>query len=202
MNAGYEPDVSRETLERLHLLQELVLAEAQRQSLVAPSTIPSFWERHVLDSLQLVKLAPGGGLWVDIGTGAGFPGLVAAVARPAPTLLIEPRKLRADFLRRAAAELACQNVTIIQRQAEKVDACSATVISARAVAIPERLFAAAVHLSSPDTLWLLPRGKGAQAELEEAVGNWQGKFSVVPSRIEPGAGIIIASQVAKRRSRM
>ena len=103
-------------VERVARFLEIVREESGRQNLVAASTLPNLWFRHGLDSAQLVELAEGReGLWIDIGTGGGFPGMVVAILRDSPTLLVEPRQKRASFLRDAADALGLANVRVEQK---------------------------------------------------------------------------------------
>ncbi|RZM33276.1 MAG: 16S rRNA (guanine(527)-N(7))-methyltransferase RsmG, partial [Sphingomonas sp.] len=90
-----------EATERLNAFVAMVVEEAPHQNLIAPSTIPTIWDRHVVDSLQLIALAgadTSAKRWLDIGTGGGFPGMVVALVREGPVDLVEPRRRRADFL--------------------------------------------------------------------------------------------------------
>ncbi len=99
-------DVSRETFARIEAYVDLLRAEATRQNLIAPSTIEAVWDRHILDSAQLVRFEPRrGASWADIGSGAGLPGLIVALLTDGPITLIEPRRLRAEFLRTAVQQL-------------------------------------------------------------------------------------------------
>lgn len=95
-------DVSRDAMERLDALRAAVIAENDRQNLVSAASIPEFWTRHIVDSAQLIGFAgpdaPMGGAWLDLGTGAGFPGMVIAILRKSPIMMVESRKLRVDFL--------------------------------------------------------------------------------------------------------
>lgn len=187
--------VSRETL--LHHFLEAVIEESTRQNLIAGATIPRIWQRHVVDSAQLVPLSKGAGdgLWIDIGTGAGFPGLVAAILTDRPVLLIEPRRKRAEFLERSVLLLGLAlRVRVAQGKAENIQA-SATVISARAVAALPALFSVAHHLSTPNTLWLLPKRRSAQAEVAAAKAAWQGTFHVEQSLTDPDSFIVVAERV-------
>ncbi|HVL78321.1 MAG TPA: RsmG family class I SAM-dependent methyltransferase, partial [Sphingomicrobium sp.] len=98
--------VSRETFARVELFVHLLREEAQRHNLVSRSTLDALWQRHILDSAQLVRFEPmAGASWVDIGSGAGLPGLVVALLVDGPVTLIEPRRLRAEFLTGAAEAL-------------------------------------------------------------------------------------------------
>lgn len=188
--------VSRETYARIERYVEILIAENTNQNLIAPASIDHIWARHIVDSAQL-RFAEPGGLWIDVGSGAGLPGLVIAAIRDAPMLLVEPRRKRAEFLTRTAAALGLKNVRIEQRDIRKVSAC-ASVISARAVAELSAIFDMAAHLSRPETQWVLPKGRNALIELESARDAWQGAFHVEPSVTENGSMIIVATGIARK----
>src|ERR1041384_6012556 len=104
-----EYDVSRETMARLDRFAALLREENERQNLVSRTSLDRLWLRHIADSAQLLRFAPSPtASWVDLGTGAGFPGLVVALLHRGPVTLVEERRLRADFLRRAAESLAVE----------------------------------------------------------------------------------------------
>jgi 16S rRNA (guanine527-N7)-methyltransferase len=193
-------NVSRETLEMLDRYVALLIEENQRQNLVAVATIPELWTRHIVDGAQLFGLAERKGSWCDIGSGPGLPGLVIAILGGRPMTLNEPRKLRADFLRRAVADLGLDNVSIddgkVERMVGKFD-----FITARAVARLDKLFGMACHLAHSETKWILPKGEKAQSELVEARGSWQGSFRLVPSRTHPASAIVVAEHVQRRGKR-
>lgn len=195
-------DVSRETFERLERYVELLLVENERQNLIARSTIDEVWRRHILDSAQIVRFAPrADSSWLDIGSGAGLPGLVIAILTEGPVALVEPRKLRADFLIQAAQALGLS--ARVGVHAAKVERITGTfdVITARAVASFEALLMISRHLSTDKTRWLFPKGKSAQSELDDARRTWQGEFRLEPSRTDPEAAIIIAEHVQRRGKR-
>ena len=193
-------DVPRGTLERLDALVSFLREENEKQNLVARSSLDSVWNRHIFDSAQLLPFAPtGAATWLDIGSGAGFPGLVTALLFEGTTTLVEPRKLRAEFLR-AAAELMglTGRVSIFGGKIEALPSAHFDVISARAFAALPALFTVSERFAAPRTRWVLPKGKNAKTELEEAESLWQGKFSLEPSRTDPDAWIVIAEQVRRR----
>lgn len=187
--------VSRET--RLAAFVELLRDEAARQNLIAPSTLDQVWARHIVDSAQLLAHAPEHGLWLDIGSGAGLPGLVVALLRDAPMELVEPRKLRTDFLSRAAVELGLTQVAVDTAKIERTSG-PAAVISARAVAQLTDLFRIAAHRSTSSTVWVLPKGRNAQSEVAEARRKWHGSFHVEPSITAPDSLIVVAREVRPR----
>lgn len=174
-----------------------VVVENERQNLVSPSTIGSIWNRHVADSAQLALLDGSAGLWIDIGTGGGFPGLIVAVVRAAPMLLVEPRRKRAEFLAAMARDLDQTHVRVVASRVEVVRE-TATVISARAVASVEKLFDAGQACAMQDTRWLLPRGRIEQADLLAIERDWQGTFHVKQSVTDPVSSILVAEGVSRR----
>lgn len=188
----------RKAVDRLERLAQIVERESERQNLVARSTLSAIWSRHIVDSLQLLDFAPAAKSWLDVGTGAGFPGLAIAAAEPErPMTLVEPRRLRADYLRAAASELELGEVIVETAKVERVTA-KVSVISARAVARTTALIASAAHCADKNTVWLLPKGRNAQEEVAEARQKWHGVFHVEHSLTDPDSSIIIVSGVRAR----
>ena len=189
-------NVPRETLAGLDRLVTLVLDEASRQNLISAGTVPTIWTRHVLDSAQL-HLHAEGETWLDIGTGAGFPGLVNAVIARRRHILVEPRRTRADFLFRVADELDLP-VEVMTTPVERLSNVSPDIITARAVAPLPRLLASAHHLSGSESLWLLHKGRSAQEEVEAARGAFHGRFETIPSLAAPDSFLVRAIGVKPR----
>lgn len=185
---------------QLQLLVDLVRAETANQSLIAASTLDHIWVRHVMDSAQLVPIAPVEGTWLDIGSGAGFPGLVAALLRPARTVLIEPRRLRATFLNHAARTLELHHVEVIVAKVEAVTE-QAAVISARAVAPVEKLLHGASGCATTSTRWLLPRGRIGEVEVAALRRRWRGQFHVEQSLTDKGSAILVLDGVYQKSGR-
>lgn len=198
LSAVSKRDVPRETLAALERYAALLSKENEQQNLVSASTVAQLWERHISDSAQLLACAPRAGTWCDIGSGAGFPGLVIALISQEHMTLIEPRRLRSDFLERCVSELGLQRVEVKVGKAEAV-AGKFDFITARAVASLDRLFAMTIHLAHHQTRWILPKGQSAKSELDEVRRNWQGEFQLVPSQTHEGASIVIADGVRPRR---
>ena len=189
--------VSRETVERLETYIRLLMDENQRQNLISSGTLLQLWERHIIDSAQLVRFEPrDGASWVDVGSGAGLPGVVIACIVSGPVVLLEPRRLRADFLFRVVAELGLK-AEIAQAKAERVNGVF-DVITGRAVAALPRFLDLCAHLSTRKTRWVLPKGRAAQSELEEARRAWQGVFHVEPSVTDAESRIIVGTEVRAR----
>jgi len=192
-------DVSRETLDRLNRYVALLLEENERQNLIGRSTLDQVWQRHVLDSAQLVRFAPRpDSSWLDIGSGAGLPGLVVAILTEGPVALVEPRRLRVEFLQRAANALGLgERVAVYAARAERITG-TFDVITARAVASLDDLLRISLHLSTDKSVWLFPKGKSAQSELAEARRSWQGDFRLEPSVTSSEAAILVASKVRRK----
>lgn len=178
-------------------LLDLILTENRIQNLIAPSTEASIWVRHALDSAQLLPLAPMSGLWVDVGTGAGFPGLVVALLRRLPTILVEPRTRRFQFLERATRILKLSHVEVVQAKVEKLS-LDASVISARAVTSIEKILAMAGGCATMKTRWVLPRGVITDSDLAALRANWNGMFHVKRSVTDPSSVILVANGVSRR----
>jgi 16S rRNA (guanine527-N7)-methyltransferase len=193
-------DVSRETYDILSELVLLVKSESTRQNLVSASTIDDIWNRHVLDSVQLIG-ASNGAPWLDLGTGAGFPGLVIAAFSVGDVILVEERRLRYEFLSRAVDRLGLKNVTVIGDKIERVAGFSAKTISARAFAPLDKIFAVSYRFSTKKTRWILPKGRKAQEELESVRTTWHGNFRLEPSVTDPTSSIIIAENVSPKDRR-
>jgi 16S rRNA (guanine527-N7)-methyltransferase len=195
-------DVSRETFKQIETYIDLLKAESARQNLIAPSTIDAVWDRHILDSAQLAPLEPRSGVsWVDIGSGAGLPGMIVAILVEGPITLIEPRRLRAEFLRTAVQRLDLSDrVRIVSEKVERAVG-SFDVIAARAVAPLDGLLWMSHHLSTRETVWILPKGRNAQSELAQAKRSWHCDVRVEQSRTNPESEILVLTKVGVRKKR-
>ncbi len=191
---------------QLERFVDLLIAESVQQNLIASSTIPTMWVRHIADSAQLLSFDTrgGDGLWIDLGSGAGLPGLVIAILSSRPMLLVESRKRRCDFLRTVAAELGLANVEVVEAPLERIETRPASTISARAFAPLDRLLDLSARFSTESTRWLLPKGRNAVKELALLPQPWQRMFHVEQSRTDAesqilvGSGKIAAKQRGKR----
>lgn len=198
--------VSRETEAQFERFIALLSTAANEQNLIARSTFAHIWTRHIADSAQLLLFAGSAldGVWADLGSGAGFPGLVIALLDPRRSVvLIEERRLRIAYLTAMVDALGLsQRVTVIGAKVEQARLTpSPAVISARAFAPLSRLFALASPLSTEKTCWILPKGRMAQRELDEARKTWHGVFHVKPSVTDPEASIIVARDVRRKASK-
>lgn len=197
--------VSRETDERLEAFIAFLRAEMADQNLIAASTIDSIWTRHIVDSAQLLALlpqdaSPSQGRWIDLGSGAGFPGLIVAILSDWQVTLVESRAKRVDYLQRAVEMLGLKAQIIVEGSTlERVETAPFSVISARAFAPLPRLFALAQRFSTDKTFWLLPKGRNAAKEWDEARHDWNGNFRIVPSVTDGEAGILVGHLTGAQR---
>jgi 16S rRNA (guanine527-N7)-methyltransferase len=189
--------VSRETFERLERYIALLREENARQNLVSAATLGHVWDRHIFDSAQLVRYEPrAGASWIDIGSGAGLPGIVIACLSEGPVTLVEPRRLRAEFLHKVCESLDLA-ATVLCAKAESVEG-SFEVITARAVARLEQLLEISAHLSTRNTVWALPKGRSGQVELAEASRKWHFDAREEPSCTDLQSTILVLSGVGAR----
>jgi 16S rRNA (guanine527-N7)-methyltransferase len=189
--------VSRETSDRLDRFVDQLLVWQQRINLIASSTIPTIWTRHIADSLQLLALAPTAKIWADFGSGAGFPGLILACALAetpgARVHLVESNAKKAAFLREAARVTGAPAEIHPVRVVDFVDNLddSVEVVTARALAPLVELLANAYPLLKTGAVALFPKGQDVDAELTDAAKCWTIQTSLVPSLTDSKARIVI-----------
>jgi len=193
--------------ERLERFAAMLVDENARQNLIAASTIPHLWVRHIADSAQLLAFdrdRDSDGLWIDLGSGPGLPGLVVAILSGRPMLLVESRRRRCEFLRAVVVDLDLAHVEVAEAPLERVETRPAATISARAFAPLDRLIDLSARFSAESTHWLLPKGRNAVKELASLPPAWQKMFHVeqshtdADSQILVGRGRIVAKQRGKR----
>ncbi|MDP5307022.1 16S rRNA (guanine(527)-N(7))-methyltransferase RsmG [Paracoccus spongiarum] len=193
-------NVSRETLDRLTCYAALVRQWNPRINLVAPSTLAQLEARHIDDSMQIAQHAdPGDGVWADLGSGGGLPGLILAAIyadRPARFCLVESDQRKAAFLRTAIREMGLPNATVIARRIEAVDPLNAADISVRALApLPCLMPYMEMHLATQGQAWLM-KGENWRQEVSEARKLWRFDLDHFPSRTHPAAAILKISGVS------
>ena len=189
--------VSRETLSRLEAYAQLLIRWSARINLVGRDTLPDLWRRHILDSAQLYRWVPGSaGNLIDLGSGAGLPGLVLAILGVPGVELIEADSRKAAFLREAA-RIADADVTIRACRVEAVPPHPADVVTARACARLDRLLGLAERFLTLDTLCLFPKGERFADELTAARKAWTMNVSVEPSLSDRRGVILRLQQVAR-----
>ena len=177
---------------RLDAFAAMVASENAHQNLISPASVATMWSRHIVDSAQLIAFAPDGAThWLDIGTGGGFPGIVIALCWPGRTIMVEPRRRRAEFLGTAIAAFGLADRSTVH--AIKVEALTtpANVISARAVGSIEKLLQAAGQCATPATRWILPRGRSSTDDFGDAM------FHVEHSITDPASRIVLMDGTGK-----
>jgi len=190
--------VSRETLERLERYAALLERWQRRINLVAAGTLPDLWRRHMLDSAQLWPLvAERPGPVADLGSGAGFPGLVLAAMGADPVHLIESDARKAAFLREAAREMGVA-VTVHAARAEAMAPLGAATVTARALAPLPRLLPWAVRHLAPGGAAVLLKGRTAEQELTAARETWTIHAESLPSRTDAHGRILVLREIAPR----
>jgi 16S rRNA (guanine527-N7)-methyltransferase len=182
-------DVSRETIERLDKLASLLERWNPRINLVSRASIGSLWNRHILDSAQLLDLAPKTGRWVDLGSGGGFPGLVIALMSDRRMILVDADQRKCSFLRtvlretRAEADVVCGRI-------EDIEPLHADVLSARALAPLTTLLEYAERHLMPHGVALFPKGRTCEREIEDALAKRRFDCEKVPSTTDPEAVVL------------
>lgn len=195
---GFDPD----TIGRLECFEVILRHECEKQNLVSARTLDEVWVRHFVDSLQLLRDVPREtSTWLDLGTGAGFPGVALAIARPdIAVTCVESRALRTDYLARVVGELDLENCKIVHSRLQDVKTAEYGAISARAFAPLPKLLDLSTRFSTRDTEWRLPKGRSAAQELEELRG-WDHMFHVEQSLTEADAGIICGRLFGRKKGK-
>jgi 16S rRNA (guanine527-N7)-methyltransferase len=196
-----EPVVSRETEDKLQQLVGLLLRWSRSINLTAQADGGEIWRRHILDSLQLSpfltrRSAPG----IDLGSGAGFPGLVLAIATGWRFHLIEADQRKATFLREAA-RITSAPVTVHAQRIESLVLPRASVVTARALAPLPRLLELAAPFLDQNGVCLFLKGKTANDELTRARAEWHMQVSAIQSRTDSAACILQISEITRARQR-
>lgn len=196
--------VSAAVATRLDRYAAILLRTQAHTNLIADSTVPQLWTRHIADSLQLLPLAPNAKTWVDFGAGAGFPGVVIACAladTPGVTVhLVESRQKKAAFLREAVEATGAP----AEVHAERAENCGdrfagpAQVVMARALASLTVLCGYAAPLIAAGAVGLFPKGQDVEAELTEASKYWNIEAELIPSLTNPEARIVRITGLSKR----
>jgi 16S rRNA (guanine527-N7)-methyltransferase len=192
--------VSRETEARLARYETLLLQRNQTLSLISDTTADIVWTRHFLDSAQLLPLIPEPSRpLVDIGTGAGFPGMVLAILGLPDVHLVEHNMQKVAFLR-AVAEALNLPVTIHGQKSDAVKQFVAGTVTARALKPLDQLIGYARRFLGPGSVCLFPKGRRAEEEMAVAARKWHMKVERFPSVTDPDSTIFRLSDVTEARS--
>jgi 16S rRNA (guanine527-N7)-methyltransferase len=192
-------NVSHETLARLECYAAVLRKWQPAINLVGQRTLDDLWRRHMLDSAQLAPLARGE-RWLDIGSGAGFPGLVLAILGVGEVHLVESDSRKAAFLGAAIRETGAHAIVHATR-IESLPADSYHVVTARAVAPLAQLFEWGARFQQPasGTVFLFPKGQDIDVELTEAAKCWKFTPETVPSRTDPRGAIVLIRGLYRER---
>jgi len=198
-------DVSRETVKRLQIYVDLVLKWQPAQNLIAPSTIPDIWIRHVVDSLQTQWSLPEARTWVDIGSGGGFPGIVTAIlladVPDAHVHLIESNQRKAAFLRTALRETGSKGTVHpgrIESVAKEWKHGPVDAVSARALAALDLLLKLSEPFTARGARAVFHKGQDFQREINEASHTWTFDLVEKKSLIDPTSRMLLLSNISAR----
>jgi 16S rRNA (guanine(527)-N(7))-methyltransferase RsmG len=190
-----EAPVSRETEARLREYLRLLLAWNARINLIAPATEALAWERHVMDSWQLLPLLPERGVLVDLGSGGGLPGLVLAIGRAEETHLVESDRRKCAFLMEAARALGLLHVRVHAQRIEAARVPKAAVVTARALAPLPVLLGQAHGILGPEGVAVFPKGRTAEDELTAVASHWFMRVERFASRTDAESTIFRLSEI-------
>ncbi len=195
---GTATGVSRETLDRFRLYASLLTRWQRAVNLIGKSTATDIWERHFLDSAQLLDhLSESPGL-VDLGSGAGFPGAVLAVLGARDVHLVESDSRKCAFRRELDRQLGL-GMTIHEARIDHLTPWKASSLTARALAPLSKLLDMAEEFLGPDTVILFPKGETADQELTEAFKGWNMTTSRLPSRTSPTSVILRLTRLERKK---
>ena len=197
--------VSRETAARLDRFVALLLDWQDQMNLIAASTVPTLWTRHIADSLQLLAIAPQARKWVDLGSGGGFPGVPIACAlaeqSAAEVHLIESNKKKAGFLHEVVRVTGAPAIVHAERIADFAHGFRGELdaVTARALAPLPELLSIAYPLLKSGARGLFPKGQDVEAELTQATKCWSIQASFVPSRTNPKSQVVVIREAEPKR---
>ncbi|MEX5578192.1 16S rRNA (guanine(527)-N(7))-methyltransferase RsmG [Pseudophaeobacter sp. A-200-2] len=194
-------NVSRETLDRLKIFEQVLLKWNPKINLVSRNSLDDLWTRHIIDSVQVFRCVSPPNHWVDMGSGGGLPGVIVAImaAEESPNTkvtLIESDQRKSAFLRTAARECGAK-LTVISKRIEQADPQNADVLSARALADLSLLLEFAERHLSPTGIALFPKGANWKKEVDNARQRWRFDFEPITSLTEPDAVVLKIEGVAR-----
>ena len=191
---GAKPEV----MEKLKRYVALLSQWQERMNLVGKSTMPDVWRRHILDSAQLVPLIQSTkGEIADIGSGAGFPGLVISIISSRHVFLIESVSKKSAFLEEVARETNAP-ATIINGRVEDVTDLKVSVVTARAVAPLKGLIGLSLRILKPSGTCFFLKGQAVSAELTEALKKWNMNVTRIPSVTDPSGTVLRIEGIVKK----
>lgn len=191
-------NVPRETFSKLETYVALLEKWNAKINLVSRETFSGLWDRHILDCLQLAEhIPPGTEKIIDLGSGAGLPGLILAIALPIHVTLVERDQRKCAFLLEAARILALFNITV---RNSDIAAITGTfpLVTARALAPLTNLCALAYPLLGKDAFCLFPKGKNYATELADATTSWSFHYESIPSKTDADAAVLLLSHLERK----
>jgi 16S rRNA (guanine527-N7)-methyltransferase len=194
-------NVSRETLDRLKIFEQVLLKWNPKINLVSRNSLDDLWTRHIIDSVQVFRCVSSPNHWVDMGSGGGLPGVIVAImaAEESPdtkVTLIESDQRKSAFLRTAARECGAK-LTVISKRIEQADPQNADVLSARALADLSLLLEFSERHLTPTGTALFPKGANWKKEVDNARQRWRFDFEPITSLTEPDAVVLKIEGVAR-----
>lgn len=190
-------NVSRETEQKLQDFTALVLRWNDTINLISKQSMPNVWHRHILDSAQIFPHAIQNGPWLDLGSGAGFPGIVMAIMGARQMTLVESDQRKAAFLREAGRVLDL-DITVVSKRIEALAPQHAGIITARALAsLTQLLSHANTHLCHNGCAFF-PKGLRNDLEILQAEQTWRFDYTSIPSKTDPEAVILVVKNIQKR----
>ena len=204
MKHDLSKNVSRETFSLLERLAALVEKWNKSINLISKSTVPNLWERHILDSVQIYHATQVNfKRWLDIGSGAGFPGLVLAILAKEKNIdgkiiLVESDKRKCAFLHTVRRDLNL-NLSIINKRIEECDPQNADIISARALANLTKLFDLSFNHKCENTTFIFPKGRSWQEELVAAEKTWNFSWEAVNSITDSQAVVLKIGELSRAK---
>jgi 16S rRNA (guanine527-N7)-methyltransferase len=190
-------DVPRGTIDALSRYHELLIEWQQRMNLVGPATLEDVWGRHFADSAQLVRYAPAGKTWLDIGAGGGFPGLVLAAMGWGRFVLVDSIAKKCRFLEAVRDALGLTNVTIRNARVELLPTLGVDIATARAAAPLGTLFDWAIRHVRPGGTFVFPKGRRWSDEVDAARTNFLFDLETFPSMTDSDARILVAHNLKR-----
>jgi 16S rRNA (guanine527-N7)-methyltransferase len=190
-------DVPRGTMGALARYNEMLVDWQSRMNLVGPATLDDIWGRHFADSAQLMRVVPKGGLWLDIGAGGGFPGLVLAAMDWGRFVLVDSVAKKCRFLEAVKAELQLANTTVLNARVEALPTVGADVVTARAAAALDVLFDWGIRHARPGGLFVFPKGRRWAEEVDAARTKFRFDLETFPSMTDPDARILVARNLKR-----
>ena len=201
-------NVSRETEQRLTVFHDLLVQWQARINLIAPSTIQQIWSRHIADSVQVFESLEGADEIVDIGSGAGLPGMIIAIllaeSGSGRVHLVESNGKKCAFLNAAIRQIGLRDqgvdITVVNDRIEKAlpKIARPKIVTARALASLNDLLRLTAPYLANGTLGVFPKGRDHEAEIADAQRHWEFEYAIVPSRLEDGSVLLKISALRPR----